>query len=643
MGHQMNLEFLSDTIKSAWQPPFRGEIYDYARKLNLQAGYAVKGEFDISTARHIIAPMQAIRRQAVLLVSVMAAIQALKSVIADISACYWAEHDRGDTLWLFEDDGKAKLMAKTRIVPLLMSVPEIAQELKGGQRFDQTTTAVKLPGQQLMIAGLNLGNVQSASWRRVIVDEGWMHGNDGLLNHAIDRTKQYPDTKKILLLGQGGTEDDDADREHKKTRQFELHYACPACGFFQPFELNRLRAEDFPIEKLRGTYAGLSWDTNEVTRPNGTWNYQEVGKTAHHRCYACDHRIEDTPAVRRQLNDSYTYFDTIGIPWDADTASGSIGFHWPAEASMRIPFRDLVVRYLRAKTDKAELGYQIPLQMFYQRDRGQPWAEDKESNSIAAIQESYDVNAEWPEQAYRTLLVDCQRDLQKFFFSVFAVAANSEARELERGQVVSFAEIADMQKKWLVKDQHVFLDCGYEMTKVLRECVQHGHVGTIKVAGSLRKIWLCWTGLKGSGRELFAHKHPKTGNTDWRIYSRRNFYNVNVGSSEHHPRAPWYEWSNLHCKDLLRARRDADPGVAKFLTLPDTLPTTDPNSYFAQMRSERRKEEWTPKGKRAIWELVKETRPNHYWDVAAMLMVFMAVAGIIGAPDAAEDSDKAES
>lgn len=171
------------------------------------------------------------------------------------------------------------------------------------------------------------------------------------------------------------------------------------------------------------------------------------------------------------------------------------------------------------------------------------------------------------------------------------------------------------------------------MTKVLRECVRRGHEGQIKIAGKLRKVWLCWIGMKGSGAEYFTHVNPRNQVRESKVYSARKFYNVSIGTSAHSRLAPWYEWSNLHVKDMLRDRRDADPTAPKFLFLPDTLPPTDQNSHFAQMRSEKRVEQWTPKGKRSIWQLVKETRPNHKWDIFNMFITFQCIAGIIGTPD----------
>jgi hypothetical protein len=444
---------------------------------------------------------------------------------------------------------------------------------------------------------------------------------NGLIRQAMDRTKQYPYSKKILLLGQGGIEDEDFDRIHRETDQRVLHFNCPSCGKSQPFELSRFRPDDFPTVNLRGTYSGLSWDTTPETRVDGRWNFEKVGQTAHHRCFFCDFKIEDRPNIRRKLNDTYHY-----VPTNPGAPADSVGFYWPGEASTRVSFAELAVKYLKAKVAKEELGLALPLQEYYQKDRGLAWTADSGSDYRPATSEPYDVNSDWPEERYRFLIGDCQRDLQKFYISVFAVSLTGEGRELARETVGSFDTIAATQKKWSVMDQRVFLDCGYEMSKVLRECVQRGHVGWI----GRKKYWLCWNGLKGSGQETFAHKHPKTGRSELRIYSPQKFYDVNIGTSGRHPRAPYYEWSNLHCKDLARQRRDGDVGIPKLLILPDTLQATDQWSHFMQMRSEKRAVDFRNGKKVAIWEPVKETRPNHEWDKVAMLMAIQAICGIVG-------------
>ena len=86
-------------------------------------------------------------------------------------------------------------------------------------------------------------------------------------------------------------------------------------------------------------------------------------------------------------------------------------------------------------------------------------------------------------------------------------------------------------------------------------------------------------------------------------------------------------------------RRDAEPGVPAFLSLPDTLPPTDQNSYFAMMRSERRQEDYAGGRKRSIWVPVSKTRPNHYWDIGGMLMAVESIVGIIGQAESVESAD----
>ncbi len=628
------LDFLSASISCPYVQAFRGTVSEYAEQVDLQGHYSVKGRLGLETLRHLHGPLEAFRDPAVRVMTIQGAVQTTKSLILDLIALYVIEHEPGDMIWYLETDPKAKLYADERIMPLIRNKPEIAAMLEGIDRDDKTKTKIQFGRMTFAICGLNLTNTQTLSWRYVFIDEAWAARANGLIRHAMDRTKQYPDTHKIILVGQGGWEDEDFDAVHKQTNMQVLEYSCPQCGYFQAFELAKLRDETHPVEKLRGTYAGLSWDTNDATKPNGRWNFEEVGKTAHHRCYLCDHRIEDTPEIRRKLNDSYRYRVT-----NPRAEASKVGFQWPGEASMRVKFSDLVVKYLRAKVAMDELSYKLPMQEYYMKDRGLTWSETVTDEYRSVTQEDYDVHSEWPEEKYRVLIADCQRDLKKFYASVYAIALSGECRELARETPMTFDEIAALQKTWKVMDQRVFLDCGYEMTRVLRECVQRGHPGTIKIRGQLKKIWLCWTGLKGSGQEVFVHENVKTEVKEWRVYSKRQLYDVNVGTSLRLPRAPWYEWSNLHCKDLLRARRDGDNGAPKLRFLPDTLPQTDQWSHFAQMRSEKRAEAYDGKKKRSIWLPVKETRPNHEWDKGAMLMAVCAITGIVGVSGASEQKE----
>lgn len=610
----------------AWsKKPYRGEIYDYANTLDLGSGYAVKGRFDINTARHLIEPFRALRNPKIRIVVIQGAVQTVKSLIADLWVPFIVEHDPGDTLWLFEDDAKAKYYAETRAMPMIRGIPGIAKMLEGVDRNDKTKTQIKFRHMNLVMAGLNEGNVQSISWRYVIVDEAWMARANGLIRQAKDRTKQYPDTCKILIIGQGGWEGEDFDREYRETDQRILHYNCPSCGLSQPFELAVIRPDDFPTENLRGTYAGLSWDTNETTRPGKRWDFDAVGATAHHKCYRCDFRIEDTPEVRRKLNDSYHYVArNPGAPAD------SVGFQWSGEASMRVRLASLTTKYIKAKIAKDELGYVLPMQEYYQKDRGLTWSADSESSVRIVTSEDFEPSKDWADEKYRLFIIDCQKALEKFHAGVFSVSMSGEIRERFRGDASSWEQLREIQSRFKVKDQHCFVDCGYQMTKVLRQCVKHGHAGWVTVNGRNRNVWKCWTGLKGSGQETFKTVNPKTNLTEFGIVSERKYYDLNEGTNKRSPRAPWYEFSNLHCKDILSARLEGSPNLPKLYTLPDTLPPDDPWCWSMQVRAEKRHEKYDNGKKKAIWLPVSDSRPNHELDKLSMLVATMAICGIIG-------------
>src|SRR5207253_11176787 len=112
----------------------------------------------------------------------------------------------------------------------------------------------------------------------------------------------FPYTSKILLISQAGIERDDFDLEWRSSSMHEWHWSCPACEKYQPFEWSTKRED--------GSWAGMKWLTNEITRPNGRWDFPKVAKTARLECLHCHHQLEDTPAIRRRLADTGEYRST---------------------------------------------------------------------------------------------------------------------------------------------------------------------------------------------------------------------------------------------------------------------------------------------------------------------------------------------
>jgi len=712
------LSYLAESLTAGWELPFRGEIYDYARAIDLQNGYAIKGPFEVEKSRYLIEPFQALRNPYVRQVHVRKAVRVGGSLIADLFVCYIIRWDPGELLWLSQDDDAAGKYMDERFIPgCLKRAPGIMEMFNApvgrlpsggaatGRNWSLQRKQFLLPLMSAQIGGLNEGNVQSLGRRYVIIDEAWMSGQSGLINQAIARTGDYPYTKKILIVGQAGTEGDDEDQQWKRSNQAELNFKCPHCHKAQPYEFSRKRDD--------GSWAGMRWDTNDITCPNGRWNYDRVAESARYECFACRRRIEDNSITRRQLNDSQHYIATR-----ADGEASIVGFHIPQEANADISFGSLVKEYLYAKEQDNEYAYRLPLQLWYQKYRAIPWNPNLTMDIKRAIYEPYDVVSTWPEEAHRFLLVDCQKDFKEFWAVVRAVALSGESRQLARRKLENWDEVAKLQAEFHIKDQMVFIDGGYEQTRCAEECVKHGHVGTITVGREKKKFWFCWTLLKGSALGTFTHTDAN-GIKDQRIYGRLDFIDPNIGKAKtrqvfayappfpgaprstlhapdvpgaprstlHAPdvpssslrpgregpqpaspasaesggqrgqgrgpaavvaspqgqsrdraaamrvpvaaRVPYYVWSNLHVKDILRRHRDQDH-APKFLSLPDESPDTDVWSYTAQMNSEIRDQVYDDRGRKtSIWRPIPR-RPNHYWDCEAMFIAVCAIVGIIG-------------
>jgi len=363
----------------------------------------------------------------------------------------------------------------------------------------------------------------------------------------------------------------------------------------------------------------MRWETNETTRPNGRWNYPAVGRTARLECFHCGHQVDDTPSNRRRLDDTHRY--EASNPSADETI---VGYRIPFVANVDRSFAKAVTKYLQAKDEQEQHGNILPLIEFYQKHLARAWNLNTAADFHRLAYEPYDVRSDWPEERFRAMTVDCQKDFQEFWYVIRAWSESGDSRQLARGRAESWEELVKIQESFQVPNRWVFIDCGYEATKVAEECVRHGDE---RMVGP-KRMWLCWTALKGAGQDSFGHTDKKTGAKDRRIYSELGHLNPNVGKKRGAYLCPFYAWSNLHAKDILRRHRDGQ--ARKFLSLPDAAPATDLFSYTAQMNSEIRVKERAESGKLvSIWKPIGK-RPNHYWDCEAMQVVVACIFGVIG-------------
>lgn len=602
-------EQLDNAYAQGWSPPFSGQIYEWGARLNLQNGYAVKGSFDVNRSSYMRAPFEALKNPAIRQIVVQKAVQTGGSLVADVFVPYIICESPGELLWLFQNDDIAKKYAESRAMPLINGT-EGVNRLMPQSRFDKQKTAIFFDTMSLIMAGANESNVQTLSKQYVICDEVWLY-DPGIVRQAKKRTEAFPYTSKFLVIGQAGAVGDDMDLEFGDSNKNEWHWVCPGCAKLNPYR--------WTIKRSDGSYAGMIWDRNETTCPNGRWNILAAAKTARMICEHCGHDIPDNPEKRRQLDRAGVY-----VPMNPNADPTRAGFHWPAWACPDIAFGKLVAEYLAAKEQDDLHGYKLPLMEFRQKVEALPWNPNNETEMVRIVSEHYDPNSAWPDERFRFMTVDCQKDFKEFWYVVRAWSATGESRQIARGRADTWEDISNVQKANNVRDNNVFVDCGYEQTKVAAECVKHG--SWIQVANGRSRV--SWIALKGVRQETFTHTNRKTGKADMRVYSELDYINPAIGQSHGGLMCPFFSWSNLNVKDILRRHRDGE--AQKFLSLPDEAPPSDQWSYTAQMNSEIREKQVNESGKKiSIWRPIGR-RPNHYWDCESMQLVGALIAQVLG-------------
>jgi phage terminase large subunit GpA-like protein len=214
---------MSAKIAEQMTPMFAGEIWESDADVPMGKGYANDGQpFNINTAFYLMAVFIAIRNPAFLKVIIKAAVQTLKTYVLERSTVFFARHDPGDMTFYDCDLDAAKDHAKSRVGPLLKSIPGLAAqfaEVEKDNRHDITTTEFYLPGMTLRFWPLNESSTQRITLRRVFISDAFLSKNTGMLKQAIARTTQHPLDKKIIIESQGSDEGDDFDREFLETSQ----------------------------------------------------------------------------------------------------------------------------------------------------------------------------------------------------------------------------------------------------------------------------------------------------------------------------------------------------------------------------------------------------------------------------------------
>ena len=590
---KMSYNTLSSILRDAWTPADRREPWRWCEEHIKSIPYSpMPGPFRSDNSPWVREVMEAIVDPKIKLVSIIAAVQSSKTTSPELTLCYIIANLPGPCLWLDQTDEDAKDESESRLQKLFESCEPVRKLFPKNKNKQRNCTIHFSNGMTLwMLGAYNKTNLQRRSIRWLIGDETW-RWPVGHMAEAEARTTAFGWLGKCIFMSQGGEEADDTHRKFETTDMREWHYKCPKCGKYVPYK-----------------WENVEWD-DDCKDENGEYDFDKINHSTALKCAECGEYFEDSDRMRRILNKDGKF-----IPLNPNAAKENRGYHWNALASMS--WGKLAELYLRAKI-AARKGDSSLLQQFYQKRLALPWKEFAEDYRLEIASGSYASGDTWSEEAgfnikgeiiappfgegeciapLRIMSVDVQMDC--FYLVVRAWSMNGSSRLLWHERVLTWEDIEEVQKRFRILDNLVFVDAGYNSFEVYKQCGKRN-----------------WIALMGDNRANFFHRLPQ-GKTVLRFYSpvKHIFISRFVKCRMHF-------WSNLNVKDTLaRIRRNQNPADGATWE----VPTDISEDYLKMMESEHR----IKKGNNWIWEQIGN-RPNHYLDCEAMNCAGALMLKIIG-------------
>ena len=587
------MKLLRDILKDAWTPADRREPWRWCEEHIKSIPYSpMPGPFRSDNSPWIREVMEAIVDPKIRLVSIIAAVQSSKTTSPELTLCYIIANLPGPCLWLDQTDEDAKDESESRLQKLFESCEPVKKLFPKNKNKQRNCTIHFSNGMTLWLLGAyNKTNLQRRSIRWLFGDETW-RWPVGHMAEAEARTTAFGWLGKCVFMSQGGEENDDTHRKFETTDMREWHYKCPKCGKYIPYK-----------------WEHVEWD-DDCKDENGEYDFAKINHSTALKCPECGEYFEDTDRMRRILNKDGKF-----IPLNPNASKENVGFHWNALASMS--WGKLAELYLRAKI-AARKGDSSLLQQFYQKRLALAWREFADDYRLEIASGSYNSGDAWDEEAgfnklgeiiappfaeneviapLRIMSVDVQMNC--FYLVVRAWSINGSSRLLWHEKVLTWEDIEEIQKRFRILDNLVFVDAGYNSFEVYKHCGERN-----------------WIALMGDNRANFFHRLPN-GKTVLRFYSpvKHIFISRYVKCRMHF-------WSNLNVKDTLaRIRRNQNPADGATWE----VPTDISEDYLKQMESEHR----IKKGNSWIWEQIGN-RPNHYLDCEAMNCAGALMLKIVG-------------
>jgi hypothetical protein len=500
------------------------------------------------------------------------ATQSSKTQTLILLLCWVISEDPAPTLWVANAKDDLKQTVNDRIGPTFEKCRPVAEQMlrSGVMEYEFSTMSLYFAG------GGSKGKMKSKPIRWLFLDEV-EEIPEANVHQALERTKAQWNKRRVLL-STPNMKNGLMEQFFQKGDQRTLQFCCPHCRQYSLIKFEQWK-----------------WDTNEITKPDGKWNFDVLAETIRWECPACNGIVRDTPFDRRKLAREAKF-----TKLNPSAPHHTVSFTWPSLVTPWVKWRDVVEKFLNARR-AARSGNIEPLKSFVNDDLGEPWDDSlgviEDFEFLEARKQDYDFGEVWPEESARYMSADRQEaGGEHYWYVIRAFGPFGKSRLITFGRCTSTLELEEVRRRYNVPIENAMIDSGFKASEVYKFCMAAR-----------------WKAFKGDDSEYFLFRNVKLQKTLRRIWER-SFVDPYMGTALAKKRSmPLFRFCNNPTKDLLITYMSGLMGEW-------TIPKTTPREYLKQVSAERREEVVDGRGRvHFVWK--RRVRDNHLWDCELQIMV----------------------
>lgn len=537
-----------------------------------------------------------VRRQ----ISIRCSAQSAKTLTIVQCVLWIIENDPGPLMWVMAAKDEAATFMQQRLLPAMKMCAPVAAKLPTNRR-DNKAMEINFDTMSFNLRGANSkSKLQSKPVRWLILDEVRNYPK-GALDTVLKRIRTFWNAR-VIIISTPDLKDDAVDLAFLAGDQRHYHVPCPHCGHKQELDCDPTSSSVSKLGRFR-------WDVNDITRPNGGWDFDVLAPTIRYECAACNAAIKDTPSTRQALVDGGEW-----VKYNPTAPQDKVSFTWSAFLPDWVRWRDNVEEHLRSLI-ALEKGDVSPRKTFVTETLGVPWKDSlgdiKNWDFLNDRKQAYQLARnlplgttwEWIEEKDRYMAVDVQGKGGRHFrwvaraFSAGESGTNS--RLIDYGTLWSWPEVLAKAEELGISLDNICVDFAHYTSEVYTYVIEsdyrikpiRGDKAANFIIEGLRVIWK-WTEIDPA----------QGGKLQGRVEIIRALL-----------------FSSSGAKDKLASYMLGITGFGRW-----EISQEVDEEYCSQVSAEERNEE----GK---WVPVRVD--NHFFDCEQMLVICAMASGLIYAPE----------